>query len=269
MGQPPGPWTLPVIGSLHHIAGQLPHRALRDIARRYGWPVMLLHLGEVPTLVVSSRSGAREVMKTHDAAFASRPLSSTVRVLTNGGRDIIFAPYGDHWRMMRRIAVTELLTARRVLSFRAIREQEVAAMLRAIAAGGEEVDMRTRLSAMVADSTVRAVMGDRCRDRDVFLREVDRANELGRGFNLADLWPSSRLLVWASGAVRRAEECRDAVFGILDGIIVEHLERMDGVGDDDQDLIDVLLRIQKDGGSGLDMDSLKAVIFVSNLSYAY
>ncbi|KAM3346876.1 hypothetical protein ACQJBY_021079 [Aegilops geniculata] len=261
MGQPPGPWTLPVIGSLHHIAGQLPHRALRDLARRYGWPVMLLHLGEVPTLVVSSRSGAREVMKTHDAAFASRPLSSTVRVLSNGGRDIIFAPYGDHWRMMRRIAVTELLTARRVLSFRAIREQEVAAMLRAIAAGGEEVDMRARLSAMVADSTVRAVMGDRCRDRDVFLREVDRANELGRGFNLADLWPSSRLLVWASGAVRRAEECRDTVFGILNGIIVEHLERMDGVGDDDQDLIDVLLRIQKDGGGGLDMDSLKAVIF--------
>ncbi|KAF7035018.1 hypothetical protein CFC21_045955 [Triticum aestivum] len=154
MGQPPGPWTLPVIGSLHHIAGQLPHRALRDLARRHGWPVMLLQLGEVPTLVVSSRSGAREVMRTHDASFATRPMSSAVRVITNGGRDIALDPYGDHWRQMRRIAVTELLTARRVLSFRAIREEEVAAMLRASAASGEEIDMRTRLSAMVADSTV-------------------------------------------------------------------------------------------------------------------
>src|SRR4051812_6086526 len=62
---PPGPWTLPVIGSMHHIAGALPHRAMRDLARRHGWPVMLLRLGEVPTLVVSSREGAREVMKTH------------------------------------------------------------------------------------------------------------------------------------------------------------------------------------------------------------
>uniref|UniRef100_A0A0D3GJ47 Cytochrome P450 n=1 Tax=Oryza barthii TaxID=65489 RepID=A0A0D3GJ47_9ORYZ len=56
---PPGPWTLPVIGSLHHLAGQLPHRAMRDLARRHG-PVMLLRIGEVPTLVVSSRDAARE-----------------------------------------------------------------------------------------------------------------------------------------------------------------------------------------------------------------
>ncbi|KAL6868254.1 hypothetical protein ACP4OV_015099 [Aristida adscensionis] len=140
---PPGPWQLPVIGSLHHVAGRLPHRALRDLARRHG-PVMLLRMGEVPTVVVSSREAAREVMKTHAAAFASRPLSATLAVLTTGGRDIIFAPYGEHWRRLRRLAVTELLSARRVLSFRAVREEEVAAMLRAVAAA---VDMRARLSA--------------------------------------------------------------------------------------------------------------------------
>ncbi|VAI81179.1 unnamed protein product [Triticum turgidum subsp. durum] len=263
---PPGPWTLPVIGSMHHIAGALPHQAMRDLARRHGWPVMLLRLGEVPTLVVSSREAAREVMKTHDAAFATRPLSSTVRVLTNGGRDIIFAPYGEHWRQMRKIAVTELLTARRVLSFRAIREEEVGAMLRAVASAageGETIDMRARLSVLVADTTVRAVMGDRCKDRDVFVRELDRSIGLAGGFNPADLWPSSRLAVWASGAVRRAEECRDIVFGILDGIIAEHQQRMGTVDGDDEDLIDVLLRVQNDGSLQLplDMDSIKAVIF--------
>ncbi|KAM0844190.1 hypothetical protein ACQ4PT_057215 [Festuca glaucescens] len=263
---PPGPWTLPVFGSMHHLAGQLPHRAMRDLARRHGWPVMLLRLGEVPTLVVSSREAAREVMKTHDTSFATRPLSSTVRVMTNGGRDIIFAPYGDHWRQMRKIAVTELLTARRVLSFRAIREEEVGAMLRAVgaaAAAGEVIDMRPRLSALVADSTVRAVMGDRCKDRDLFLRELDRSIGLVAGFNPADLWPSSRLAVWASGAVRRAEECRDIVFGILDRIIAEHQDRA-AVAGDDEDLIDILLRIQKDGAGlqfPLDMGAIKAVIF--------
>ncbi|XP_037441950.1 dolabradiene monooxygenase-like [Triticum dicoccoides] len=251
---------------MHHIVGALPHRAMRDLARRHGWPVMLLRLGEVPTLVVSSREAAREVMKTHDASFATRPLSSTVRVLTKGGRDIVFAPYGDYWRQMRRIAVTELLTTRRVLSFRAIREEEVAAMLRAVASagnGGAVVDMRARLSALVADSTLRVVIGDRCSGRDVFLRELERSVGLVAGFNPADLWPSSRLAAWASGAVRRAEECRDTVFGILDGIIAEHQERMGAGAGDAEDLIDVLLRIQKDGGLQfpLDMDCIKAVVF--------
>lgn len=259
---PPGPWQLPVIGSLHHLVGQLPHRVMRDLARRHG-PVMLLRLGEVPTLVVSSRDAAREVMKTHDTAFATRPLSATVRVLTNGGRDIIFAPYGDYWRQLRKIAVTELLTARRVLSFRAIREEEVAAMLRAVAAAAaaaRPLEMRARLSALVADTTARAVIGDRCKDRNVFLRELNRSIELSAGFNPADLWPSSRLASRLSGVVRRAEECRDTVYGILDGIIQDHLERM---GSDAEDLLDVLLRIQKDGGLQfpLDMDAIKSVIF--------
>ncbi|XP_015693653.2 dolabradiene monooxygenase-like [Oryza brachyantha] len=264
---PPGPWQLPVIGSLHHLAGKLPHRAMRDLARRHG-PVMLLRVGEVPTLVVSSRDAAREVMRTHDTAFATRPLSATLRVLTSGGRDIIFAPYGDYWRQLRKIAVTELLSVRRVVSFRSIREEEVGAMLRSVAAAAaarRAVDLRAAVSALVADTTVRAVMGDRCKDRDVFLEELGRSIQLAGGFNPADLWPSSRLAGLLSRAVRQAVECRDTVFGILDGIIQEHLERMTagdsgGAGDD---LLDVLLRIQKEGGLQfpLDMEAIKAIIF--------
>ncbi|EAZ01827.1 hypothetical protein OsI_23851 [Oryza sativa Indica Group] len=258
---PPGPWQLPVIGSLHHLAGKLPHRAMRDLARRHG-PVMMLRLGEVPTLVVSSRDAAREVMRTHDAAFASRPLSASVRAATKGGRDIAFAPYGDYWRQLRKIAVTELLSARRVLSFRPIREEEVAATLRAVAAAaadGRTVELRAALCALVADSTVRAVVGERCAGLDVFLRQLDRAIELAAGLNVADLWPSSRLAGRLSGAVRQAERCRDTMFGVLDGIIQAHLEKTGGAG---EDILDVLLRIHKEGGLEfpLDMDAVKCVV---------
>jgi len=59
------------------------------------------------------------------------------------------------------------------------------------------------------------------------------------------------------------------VFGILDGIIKERLQRMDsgGAGEAGEDLLDVLLKIHKDGSLQipLDMDVLKAVIFVSSL----
>ncbi|VAH85226.1 unnamed protein product [Triticum turgidum subsp. durum] len=265
--EPPGPWQLPVIGSLHHLAGQLPHHAMRDLAQRHG-PVMLLRLGDVPTLVVSSPEGALEVMKTHDLAFATRPLRATASVLTNGGRDIVFAPYGDYWRQLRKIAVMELLSARRVLSFRAIREEEVAVMLRDVAeaaAATRPVEMRPLLSALVSDITVRAVMGDRrFKERAVFLSTLDRSMKLVAGFNPPDLWPSSRLASWLSGAVRRAKECHDTGHYILDTIIRERLERrrMEGAGNQDQKdehLLDVLLSMQEEGR--LDMDAVKYVIF--------
>uniref|UniRef100_A0ACD5TLK0 Uncharacterized protein n=1 Tax=Avena sativa TaxID=4498 RepID=A0ACD5TLK0_AVESA len=224
---PPGPWQLPVIGSLHHLVGQLPHRALGDLAQRYG-QVMLLRLGSVPTLVISSPDAARDVMKTHDLAFASRPLTATMRVVTCGGRDIIFSPYGEYWRQLRKIAVTELLTVRRVRSFRAIREEEVASMLRDVesaAAAGQPVEMRARLSAVVSDTSFRAVMGDR------------------------------RL----SGSLRRAEKNHAVVYGIIKGVIQEHLDRNKGCGEEAEDLLDVLLNIHKDGV--VDMVAVEAVIF--------
>ncbi|KAK3119850.1 hypothetical protein QOZ80_9AG0676320 [Eleusine coracana subsp. coracana] len=264
---PPGPWQLPIIGSIHHIAGKLPHRAMRDLARRHG-PVMTLRIGEVPTVVLSSREAAREVMKTHDVVFASRPMSPTINVITNGGRDIIMAPYGEHWRQLRKIAVVELLSARRVLSFRAIREEEVAALLRTIAiaaADSRPVQMRDLICPFPSDVTVRAVVGDRWKDRALFLQQVDRVNKVAAGFNPPDLWPSSTLARWLSSAERRGKECRETVFRILDDIIKEHLERLDRAagGGEAEVLLDVLLKIHRDGALRipLDMDVIKGVIF--------
>ena len=44
---------------------------MRELARRHG-PVMLLKFGEVSVVVASSREAAKEVLKTHDAEFATR-----------------------------------------------------------------------------------------------------------------------------------------------------------------------------------------------------
>ncbi|XP_044410288.1 cytochrome P450 71D6-like [Triticum aestivum] len=77
---PPGPWKLRVIGSMHHLVNVLPHRALRALASIHG-PLMMLQLGETRLVVVSSREMAREVLRTHDANFATRPRLLTGELL--------------------------------------------------------------------------------------------------------------------------------------------------------------------------------------------
>ena len=57
---PPGPPTLPFIGSLHHLAGSLPHHALHDLAQLHG-PIMLVRTGEIDLVVLTSREAAKEV----------------------------------------------------------------------------------------------------------------------------------------------------------------------------------------------------------------
>ncbi|BAH91565.1 Os02g0186333 [Oryza sativa Japonica Group] len=121
---PPGPWRLPVIGSMHHLMGEsLVHRAMADLARRLDAPLMYLKLGEVPVVLASSPCAAREIMRAHDVAFASRPLSPTVRRMR---------PPPPRRRQLRKICVVELLSARRVRTFRRVREEEVARLVGAL-----------------------------------------------------------------------------------------------------------------------------------------
>jgi len=121
---PPGPWKLPIIGSMHHLVNVLPHRALRDLADVHG-PLMMLQLGQTPLVVASSKETARAVLKTHDPNFATRPKLLAGEIVGYEWVDILFAPSGDYWRKLRQLCAAEILSPKRVLSFRHIREEEV------------------------------------------------------------------------------------------------------------------------------------------------
>ncbi|CAM0878337.1 unnamed protein product [Alopecurus aequalis] len=224
---PPGPWNLPIIGSLHHlvIGTKLPpHRALLRLSRRHG-PVMLLRLGEVPKVIVSTPEAAMEVLKTNDLAFATRPSGPTMDIVSSSGRGLVFAPYGEHWRQMRKVCVVEVLSARQVRRIESIKQAE-----------------------------------------EAYLRELAAMAALVGGFSLVDLFPSSRLVRWlssAAGAVRRSHA---RVQSILGGIIRERQENKPNAASaarDDEDLLDVLLRLHKEDDLSIPLtpDIISAVIF--------
>lgn len=76
------PWTLPVLGHIHYHAGDLPHCALRDLARRHG-PLVHHRLGGLPMVVASYSDVARDVMVSRDGGSQACVLGSREQILAS------------------------------------------------------------------------------------------------------------------------------------------------------------------------------------------
>jgi cytochrome P450 len=241
---------------------------MRDLARRHG-PLILLRLGGLPVVVASSADAAREVMVSRDVDFATRHMSRMVRLsIAQGAEGIIFAPYGDEWRQMRKICTVELLSARRVRSFRPVREEEAGRLLRAVAASpGTAVNLSELLWAYAADSSVRAIVGSRFKDRDAFMEILQRGLKLFAGMSLPDLYPSSRLAMLVSRTPGRMRQHRQQIAAFMDAVVQEHQENRAAAGEE-EDLLDVLLRIQQEGGLQFPLTTanIKSAVGVSSSS---
>ncbi|CAI9087632.1 OLC1v1021751C1 [Oldenlandia corymbosa var. corymbosa] len=270
---PPGPWKFPIIGSVHHLAlaGSLPHRALRDLSKKYG-QIMHLQLGEVSAVVVSGPRMAKEVLKTHDIALASRPKLASAEIITYNYRDVGFAPYGDYWRQMRKICVMELLSVKNVRGFASIREDETWKTITSIqdSSSGSSVNLSERIFALTNAITSRAAFGIGPKKRhDELIRLSNRIIEMSSGFDLADLFPSKEFIKVISGSNFKLKKLFKNLDEILDEIIQEHREKkISGTNSNniipsrEEDLVDVLLKINERGGLDFPIttDSIKAIV---------
>ncbi|XP_052206860.1 uncharacterized protein LOC127811193 [Diospyros lotus] len=264
---PPGPWKLPLIGNLHQLAaGSLPHRILRDLARKHG-PIMSLQLGEVAAVVVSSAEIAKEVMKTHDIIFATRPPILASRIVSYDSTDIAFAPYGEYWRELRKICTLELLSTKRVLSFRSIREEEVSTLITSISSNtGSIINLTERIFLTMNGITSRAAFGKKSDDQEAFISALDKVIKAAGGFDISDLYPTAEWLHWISGMKPKLEKVHKEVDSILGKIINEHkVLKATRTGKEDradEDLVDALLGYHGRGPHefSLTTDNIKAVI---------
>ncbi|XP_044500367.1 premnaspirodiene oxygenase-like [Mangifera indica] len=244
----PAPLKLPSIGNLHQAGGSLPHHRLRDLARKYG-PFMHLRLGEVSGVVVSSPRYAREVMKTHDINFASMPQMVATHILSYDSADIIFAPYGDSWRQLRKICMLELFSTIRVKSFRSIREEEVSALIHWLASNtGSPINLTEKNFTLIYGINSRAAFGGKSKDQELFISLMKDIVEVTAGFNIADLFPSIGFLQWITGFKSRVEKLHQEADRIVEQIINDHKMRNATLNEEaEDDLVDVLLKVQQHG----------------------
>jgi hypothetical protein len=265
----PSPPGLPVIGHLH-LVGSLPHVSLRDLAAKHGrgGGLMLLRLGAVPTLIVSSPRAAEAVLRTHDHVFASRPSNPLAGVLFYGPLDVGFAPYGEPWRQAKRLLSTHLLTARKVRSFRGAREAEVrlaVAAARDAAAAGEALDLSAMLKAYANDVMCRAVSGgfffeDGRNRRIPELTGV--VKDIFGAFKLQDYFPAvARVGVLTRSSLGKATALRNRWDDLFDTLIDFHVRQQeDGEDEGSGDFIDVMLSLKEE--YGLTRNHIKAILMV-------
>ncbi|KAF7104689.1 hypothetical protein CFC21_105565 [Triticum aestivum] len=266
---PPSPVALPLIGHLHLIR-EPPHRAFHRILARHG-PLVYLRLGpSTHCVVVGSAGAARDVLK-FEGSIPERPQTAVTRQLAYGSSGFAFAPYGPHWRFMKRLCMSELLGPRTIDLLRPVRAAELAGVMgaaAAAAANGEALDVSRQLIRLSNNAMMRMVASALPGDMADLARDcAKQVAELVGAFNLEDYVALFR--GWdLQGLSRRTRGVHARFDALLESIIrAKEKERRDGAdGGKTKDLLDILMDAAADPAAEVKLtrDNIKAFVLISS-----
>lgn len=251
---------------------------------------MLLHFGSVPVLVVSSAEAAREIMKTHDGTFTNRPKMTFFKKLFYNYKDILSAPYGEYWRQIKSICVLNLLSNKRVRSFRAVREEETKSLINNIqqscyissspSSSSSVLNLSEMFLTLTNDVVCRVALGRKYSDGEeggrMFKELSVEFSELMSRLNIGDYIPWLAWFSRVNGLDGKLDNLAKRFDDFLEMVVQEHMDcskstvnghdhvHMDY--DHQMDFVDVLLWLQKENadvvGYPIDAVSIKAIILV-------
>ncbi|XP_062102613.1 cytochrome P450 81Q32-like [Humulus lupulus] len=227
---PPSPPSYPIIGHIHLL--KLPfHRALHSLSSKYG-DVFSLRLGSRHVVVVSSPSAVEECFTTNDIVLANRPRFLMGKYTGYNYTVMAEAPYGPHWRNLRRIGADEIFSPRRLNLFVGIRRDEVNRLLCKLSRrnDSEKVELRSMIEELTFNILMRMVAGKRYETANEgearqFRDAVKATFELVESGNPGDLFP---ILNWIpTGFEKKVKRVAKRLDLALQGLIDEHRSHED------------------------------------------
>ncbi|KAL0740304.1 hypothetical protein Bca4012_081817 [Brassica carinata] len=268
---PPSPVGFPVVGHLHLLKDPV-HRCLRDLSQNLG-PVFSLRLGSCRAVVVTSASAAEEFLShENDVVFANRPTSTLGKYVAYNNTALSQAPYGDHWRNLRRICTVEIFSAARLKASFEIRRDEMRSLLRTIHAatskGGNNsvrMELRPLLSGFTLNVLMRMVAGKRYYGEDNVeakqVRElISEAFELGGYTYAGDFLPILKLFDF-NGYVKKVKNLGSKLEKFLQELVDEH-RRNRGKTEFKNTMITHLLTLQESQPEYYTNEIIKGLVLV-------
>lgn len=262
---PPSPQKLPIIGNLHQL-GSSPHRSVHAMSQKHG-PLMLLHLGSIPTLIASSVEAAQEIYKTHEVSFSNRPNLNMVNILDYGCRDIGFAPYGEHWRQLKSIIVSHLLNNKHVKIFQQVRDEETRHTISVLAQSCDSVVDLSATLVSLTNNIICKVAFRRTYPGSKYTDLLRKRVDMMGAFSVGNYIPWLSWVDRLSGLVGRAKKVAKDLDDFFEFVIGEHEDAQIGLGvksHEEQDLVDILLDFRCDASDDLKLhrDTIKSVLLI-------
>lgn len=180
------------------------------------------------------------------------------------GRDVATAPYGDYWRTLRKIFVTELLSSKKLPSFRLVREEEIERMISSIKTRSDPnsaINISELTSRLAHNVIFQVAFGYRSEgeygEKSKFHTDLEVVNATVADFYAADYFPGFGWIDELTGQMRKLKRGARELDEFFKEVISEHLKD-DRREDLQEDIVDVLLRLWK--RELLTMDHVKGAL---------
>ncbi|GAB2274059.1 hypothetical protein Dimus_008829 [Dionaea muscipula] len=270
---PPGPSGLPIVGNLFDL-GAKPHQSLAKLAKIHG-PIFSLQIGFKTTVVVSSPSAAKEVLRKNDILFSNRSVPDSLTPHHHGDYSMGLLPSSSsRWKILRKICFTQVFSNSRLELTRDLRKKKVVQLLSYVdecSRAGKAINVGhvgfTAMINLLSNTFFSVDLVDPSNSPNNDNTGGDFKDlvwavmvEAGKP-NISDFFPMLKIFD-PQGSRRRMTVLMDKLFKVFDSLVQERLElRKSGDYVAKNDVLDTLLSIYVGKTEQFDRESIRHLLF--------